>query len=221
MYIVIYKDNKIKDIISSNGNVEKVIKDLKLKNFILDDDKYKVFENINNMGVKDIRAIKDDGSVMSIEEQIENKILVLEKDEEIRNGQIYKLDKSIQEDFIKLVELGLEKLDDRQKIVTNEDGSKYITQKTYEELFKENLITAEEYNNYIIQIRQGQYQSNLDGERAELLESVLSNLARAELLESVLSNLASQNLLTEEQKLQLESLQTKRQEIKTQYPKQN
>lgn len=208
MYIVIYKDNKIKDIISSNGNVEKVIKDLKLKNFILDDDKYKVFENINNMGVKDIRAIKDDGSVMSIEEQIENKILVLEKDEEIRNGQIYKLDKSIQEDFIKLVELGLEKLDDRQKIVTNEDGSKYITQKTYEELFKENLITAEEYNNYIIQIRQGQYQSNLDGERAELLESVLSNLA-------------SQNLLTEEQKLQLESLQTKRQEIKTQYPKQN
>ena len=208
MYIVIYKDNKIKDIISSNGNVEKVIKDLILKNFILEDDKYKVFENINNMGVKDIRAIKDDGSVMSIEEQIENKILVLEKDEEIRNGQIYKLDKSIQEDFIKLVELGLEKLDDRQKIVTNEDGSKYITQKTYEELFKENLITAEEYNNYIIQIRQGQYQSNLDGERAELLESVLSNLA-------------SQNLLTEEQKLQLESLQTKRQEIKTQYPKQN
>ena len=208
MYIVIYKDNKIKDIISSNGNVEKVIKDLKLKNFILDDDKYKVFENINNMGVKDIRAIKDDGSVMSIEEQIENKILVLEKDEEIRNGQIYKLNKNIQEDLIKLVELELEKLDDRQKIVTNEDGSKYITQKTYEELFKENLITLEEYNNYIIQIRQGQYQSNLDGERAELLESVLSNLA-------------SQNLLTEEQKLQLESLQTKRQEIKTQYPKQN
>ena len=208
MYIVIYKDNKIKNIISSNNNIEQVIKDLKLKNFILDDDKYKVFENIQDMGVKDIRAIKDDGSVMSIEEQIENKILVLEKDEEIKNGAVYKLDKSIQEDFIKLVELGLEKLDDRQKIVTNENGSKYITQKTYEELFKENLITAEEYNNYIIQIRQGQYQSNLDGERAELLESVLSNLA-------------SQNLLTEEQKLQLESLQTKRQEIKTQYPKQS
>ncbi len=208
MYIVIYKYNKIKNIISSNNNIEQVIKDLKLKNFILDDDKYKVFENIQDMGVKDIRAIKDDGSVMSIEEQIKNKILVLEKDEEIKNGVVYKLDKSIREDFIKLVELGLEKLDDRQKIVTNEDGSKYITQKTYEELFKENLITAEEYNNYIIQIRQGQYQSNLDGERAELLESVLSNLA-------------SQNLLTEEQKLQLESLQTKRQEIKTQYPKQN
>ena len=208
MYIVIYKNNEIKNIISSNNNIEQVIKDLKLKNFILDDDKYKVFENIRDMGVKDIRAIKDDGSVMSIEEQIKNKILVLEKDEEIKNGVVYKLDKSIQEDFIKLVELGLEKLDDRQKIVTNEDGSKYITQKTYEELFKENLITLEEYNNYIIQIRQGQYQSNLDGERAELLESVLSNLA-------------SQNLLTEEQKLQLESLQTKRQEIKTQYPKQN
>lgn len=208
MKIVIYNNNKIKKIIGSNNNIEQVIKNLKLKNFILNDDKYKVFENIQDMGVKDIRAIKDDGSVMSIEEQIENKILVLEKDEEIRNGQIYKLDKNIQEDLVKLIELGLEKLDNRKKIVTNEDGTKYITQKTYEELFKENLITAEEYNNYIIQIRQVQYQSNLDGERAELLESVLSSLA-------------SQNFLTEEQKSQLESLKVKRQEIKTQYPKQN
>lgn len=208
MYIVIYKYNKIINIISSNNNIEQVIKDLKLKNFILDDDKYKVFENIQDMGVKDIRAIKDDGSVMSIEEQIENKILVLEKDEEIRNGQIYKLDKNIQEDLIKLIELGIEELEPAQKIEISEDGTKYITSKTYEELFKEDLITAEEYNNYIIDIRQGQYKSNLDGERAELLESVLSSLA-------------SQNLLTEEQKLQLESLQTKRQEIKTQHPKQN
>lgn len=208
MKIVIYNNNKIKKIIGSNNNIEQVIKNLKLKNFILNDDKYKVFENIQDMGVKDIRAIKDDGSVMSIEEQIENKILVLEKDEEIRNGQIYKLDKNIQEDLVKLIELGLEKLDNRQKIVTNEDGSKYITQKTYEELFKENLITAEEYNQYIIQQRQGQYQSNLDGQRAELLDSVLNNLA-------------NQNLLTEEQKKQLESLQVKRQEIKTQYPKES
>ena len=208
MYIVIYKDNKIKNIISSNNNIEKVIKDLKLKNFILDDDKYKVFEKIQNMSVTDIRAIKTDGTIMSLEEQIENKILVLEKDEEVRNGQIYKLNKNIQEDFIKLVKLGLEKLDDRQKIVTSDDGNKYITEKSYEELLKENLITAEEYNNYIILIRQSQYQSNLDG-------------ARAELVDSVLSNLASQGLLTEEQKSQLESLQTKRQAIKEEYPKQS
>ena len=114
MKIVIYNNNKIKKIIGSNNNIEQVIKNLKLKNFILNDDKYKVFENIQDMGVKDIRAIKDDGSVMSIEEQIENKILVLEKDEEIRNGQIYKLDKNIQEDLVKLIELGLEKLDNRQ-----------------------------------------------------------------------------------------------------------
>ena len=160
------------------------------------------------MGVKDIRAIKSDGTVMSIEEQIKNKILVLEKDEEIRNGQIYKLNKNIQEDFIKLVELGLEKLDDRQKIVTSDDGIKYITEKSYEELFKENLITAEEYNNYIILIRQSQYQSNLDGVRAELVDSVLNSLA-------------SQGLLTEEQKTQLESLQSKRQEIKEELPKKN
>lgn len=208
MNIVIFNNNKVKEIISTDENIEIALKKLKNQGFICDNDEYKVFDNVQNMGVKDIRAIKNDGSVMSIEEQIENKILVLEKDEEIRNGQIYKLDKNIQEDLLKLIELGLEKLDNRQKIVTNEDGTKYITQKTYEELLKENLITAEEYNNYIIQIRQYQYQNNLDGERAELLESVLNNLA-------------SKNLLTEEQKSQLESLQVKRQEIKQEYPKQS
>ena len=88
-----------------------------------------------------------------------------------------------------------------------DDGITY-TLKSYEELFKENLITTEEYNNDIIQQRQGQYMYNLDGMRAELVDSVLSNLA-------------SQGLLTEEQKSQLESLQTKRQAIKEEYPKQS
>ncbi|WP_297248550.1 phage tail protein [uncultured Brachyspira sp.] len=208
MNIVIFNNNKVKEIISTDENIEIALKKLKNQGFIDDNDEYKAFDNVQNMGVKDIRAIKNDGSVMSIEEQIENKILVLEKDEEIRNGQIYKLDKNIQEDLIKLIELGIEELESTQKIEISEDGTKYITSKTYEELFKENLITAEEYNNYIINIRQGQYQSNLDGERAELLESVLSSLA-------------SQNFLTEEQKSQLESLKVKRQEIKTQYPKQS
>lgn len=208
MKIVIYNNNKIKKIISTKEKAENTIALLKKQGLININDNYKVFENIKDLSVTDIRAIKDDGTVMSLEEQIENKILILEKDEEIRNGVKYKLNKNYEEDLIKLIELGLEKLDDRKKIVTNEDGTKYITQKTYEELFKENLITAEEYNNYIIQIRQVQYQTNLDGERAELLESVLNNLA-------------SQNLLTEEEKSQLESLQVKRQEIKQEYPKQN
>lgn len=208
MKIVIYNNNKIKKIISTKEKAENTIALLKKQGLININDNYKIFENIKDLSVTDIRAIKDDGTVMSLEEQIENKILILEKDEEIRNGVKYKLNKNYEEDLIKLIELGLEKLDDRKKIVTNEDGTKYITQKTYEELFKENLITAEEYNNYIIQIRQVQYQTNLDGERAELLESVLNNLA-------------SQNLLTEEQKSQLESLQVKRQEIKEKYPKEN
>ncbi|PTY39246.1 phage tail protein [Brachyspira hampsonii] len=208
MKIVVYNNNKIKKIISVKENAENTINLLKKQGLINTDDNYKIFDNIKDMSVKDIRAIGDDGTVMSLEEQIKNKILVLEKDEEIRNGVKYKLNKNYEEDFIKLVELRLEKIDDRQKIVTNEDGSKYITSKTYEELFKENLITAEEYNNYIIQQRQGQYQSNLDGVRAELVDSVLNNLA-------------SQGLLTEEQKSQLESLHTKREEIKTEYPKQS
>ncbi|MEI0606876.1 phage tail protein [Brachyspira pulli] len=206
MNIVIFNNNKIKEIISTDENIEIVVKKLKNQGFISDNDEYKVFDNVQNMGVKDIRAIKNDGSVMSIEEQIENKILVLEKDEEIRNKQIYKLDKNIQEDLIKLIELGIEELESTQKIEISEDGTKYITEKSMEEKLRENLITQEEYDNYIIQIRQMQYQTNLDG-------------ARAELLDSVLSNLSNQGLLTEEQKTQLDMLNNKRIEIKESNPK--
>lgn len=206
MNIVIFNNNKVKEIISTDENIEIALKKLKNQGFIDDNDEYKVFDNVQNMGVKDIRAIKNDGSVMSIEEQIENKILVLEKDEEIRNGQIYKLDKNIQEDLIKLIELGIEELESTQKIEISEDGTKYITEKSMEEKLRENLITQEEYDNYIIQIRQMQYQTNLDG-------------ARAELLDSVLSNLSNQGLLTEEQKTQLDMLNNKRIEIKESNPK--
>ena len=206
MNIVIFNNNKVKEIISTDENIEIALKKLKNQGFIDDNDEYKVFDNVQNMGVKDIRAIKNDGSVMSIEEQIENKILVLEKDEEIRNGQIYKLDKNIQDDLIKLIELGIEELESTQKIEISEDGTKYITEKSMEEKLRENLITQEEYDNYIIQIRQMQYQTNLDG-------------ARAELLDSVLSNLSNQGLLTEEQKTQLDMLNNKRIEIKESNPK--
>lgn len=206
MNIVIFNNNKVKEIISTDENIEIALKKLKNQGFICDNDEYKVFDNVQNMGVKDIRAIKNDGSVMSIEEQIENKILVLEKDEEIRNGQIYKLDKNLQEDLIKLIELGIEELEPTQKIEISEDGTKYITKKSMEEKLRENLITQEEYDNYIIQIRQMQYQTNLDG-------------ARAELLDSVLSNLSNQGLLTEEQKTQLDMLNNKRIEIKESNPK--
>ena len=108
--------------------------------------------------------------------------------------------------FFKLIELGIEKLEPTQKIEISEDGTKYIIEKSMEEKLRENLITQEEYDNYIIQIRQMQYQTNLDG-------------ARAELLDSVLSNLSNQGLLTEEQKTQLDMLNNKRIEIKESNPK--
>ncbi|SUW04286.1 phage tail protein [Brachyspira pilosicoli] len=205
MYIVIYQKNTIKNIISSSNDAEKTIETLKSKNIIQKDDEYKIFDNIQNMGVKDIRAINDDGSVMSLEEQIKNKIVVLEKDEEIRNGQIYKLNKNIEEDLIKLIELGIEKLDKNKKIVERND-KKYITEKSMEEKLKEGLITQEEYNNHIIQLRQSLYYQNLDGKRAELLDNVLHKLA-------------SQGLLTDEQKVNLNELEDIRKEIKESNPK--
>ena len=116
MKIVIYNNNKIKKIISTKEKAENTIALLKKQGLININDNYKVFENIKDLSVTDIRAIKDDGTVMSLEEQIENKILILEKDEEIRNGVKYKLNKNYEEDLIKLIELGLEKLDDRKKL---------------------------------------------------------------------------------------------------------
>lgn len=205
MYIVIYQKNIIKNIISSSNDAENTIETLKSKNIIQKDDEYKIFDNIQNMGVKDIRAIREDGSVMSLEEQIKNKIVILEKDEEIRNGQIYKLDKNIEEDLIKLIELGIEKLDKNKKIAEG-NGKKYITEKSMEEKLKEGLITQEEYNNHIIQLRQSQYYQNLDGKRAELLDDVLHKLA-------------SQGLLTDEQKSNLNELENIRKEIKESNPK--
>ena len=201
MQIIVYNKNtnkiiNILDVLNTN--------DIKLnENEAIFDNK-----NIKDFSQTDIRVYNNDGSVKSLEQQVKENIIALEKNQIIKEKQVYTLNKNIEEDYIIMVEKGLEKLDDRQKIVISEEGNKYITQKSYEELFKDNLITAEEYNDYIISQRQGQYQINLDGTRAELLDSVLNSLA-------------SQNLLTEEQIKQLESLQTKRQEIKTEYPKQN
>ena len=201
MQIIVYNKNtnkiiNILDVLNTN--------DIKLnENEAIFDN-----ENIKDFSQTDIRVYNNDGSVKSLEQQVKENIIALEKNQIIKEKQVYTLNKNIEEDYIIMVEKGLEKLDDRQKIVISEEGNKYITQKSYEELFKDNLITAEEYNDYIISQRQGQYMSNLDGERAELVDSVLNSLA-------------SQGLLTEEQKTQLESLQSKRQEIKEELPKKN
>ena len=201
MQIIVYNKNKNKiinilDVLNTN--------DIKLnENEAIFDNK-----NIKDFSQTDIRVYNNDGSVKSLEQQVKENIIALEKNQIIKEKQVYTLNKNIEEDYIIMVEKGLEKLDDRQKIVISEEGNKYITQKSYEELFKDNLITAEEYNDYIISQRQGQYMSNLDGERAELVDSVLNSLA-------------SQGLLTEEQKTQLESLQSKRQEIKEEWQKKN
>lgn len=201
MQIIVYNKNtnkiiNILDVLNTN--------DIKLnENEAIFDNK-----NIKDFSQTDIRVYNNDGSVKSLEQQVKENIIALEKNQIIKEKQVYTLNKNIEEDYIIMVEKGLEKLDDRQKIVISEEGNKYITQKSYEELFKDNLITAEEYNDYIISQRQGQYQINLDGTRAELVDSVLNSLA-------------SQGLLTEEQKTQLESLQSKRQEIKEELPKKN
>lgn len=166
-----------------------------------------IFENknIKDFSQTDIRAYNKDGSVKSLEQQLREKIIALEKNQIIKDNQIYTLNKNIEDDYIILIEKGLEVLDKNKKIVEG-NGKKYITEKSMEEKLKEGLITNEEYNKYIISQRQSQYNQNLDGKRAELLEDVLHKLA-------------SQGLLTDEQKANLNELDNKRKEIKESNPK--
>lgn len=163
--------------------------------------------NSSDLSQTDIRAYNDDGSVKTLEEQLKEKIIALKDNEIIDNGIIRELNKNYEDDYIVMIERGLEKLDDNKKIV-EDNGKKYVREKSIEEKYNEGLITKEEYNAYIVNQRQNQYSQNLDG-------------ARAELLDSVLNNLASQGLLNETQMEALKKIQTTRANIKEQYPKQS
>ena len=162
--------------------------------------------NSDDLSQTDIRAYNKDGSVKSLEEQVQEKIIVLKDNEIIDDGVIRELNKNNEDDLVVLIERGLEQLENTKKIATDEEGKKYITEKTTEEKYSEGLITKEEYNEYIIQQRQGQYTQNLDG-------------ARAELLDDVLNSLAYQGLLNESQIEVLRTIENSRVNIKAQYKK--
>ena len=198
MEIIIYnkETNKITRVLNVLSIDDVILKD---NEAILDN------KNIKDFSQTDIRAYNKDGSVKSLEEQVQEKIITLKDNEIIDNGIIRELNKNYEDDYIVMIERGLEKLDDNKKIVEG-NGKKYIIEKSMEEKLKEGLITKEEYNKYIISQRQSQYNQNLDGKRAELLEDVLHKLA-------------SQGLLTDEQKANLNELDNKRKEIKESNPK--
>lgn len=192
-----------------NKNTNKItdVKEVVRKEDIILNSNEAIFENknISDFSQTDIRVYYEDGSVKSLEQQVKEKIITLKDNEIIDNGIIRELNKNIEDDYIILIEKGFEVLDKNKKIVEG-NGKKYITEKSMEEKLKEGLITNEEYNKYIISQRQSQYNQNLDGKRAELLEDVLHKLA-------------SQGLLTDEQKANLNELDNKRKEIKESNPK--
>ena len=161
--------------------------------------------NSNDLSQTDIRAYNKDGSVKSLEQQLKEKIIVLKDNEIIDNGIIRELNKNYEDDYIVMIERGLENLDDNKKIIEY-NGKKYITEKTIEEKYNEGLMTKEEYNVYIISQRKAQYTQNIDGVRAELLDDVLNSLA-------------FQGLLNESQIEVLKTIQDNRANIKAHYKK--
>ena len=196
MIFVIYDENTHKCYFVEGQSIN----DFKLKpNEVIKE------HNSGDLSQTDIRAYNDDGSVKTLEEQLKEKIIALKDNEIIDNGIIRELNKNYEDDYIIMIERGLENLDKSKKI-SEKNGKKYIIEKTIEEKYKENLITKEEYNSCIINQRQSEYSQNLDGVRAELLDSVLNSLA-------------SQGLLNENQIEVLKTIEDNRAKIKTQYKK--
>ena len=186
--------------------VKKVVSSLQIEDITLKDNELILDnKNIKDFSQKDIRAYNKDGSVKSLEQQLKEKIIVLKDNEIIDNGIIRELNKNYEDDYIVMIERGLENLDDNKKIIEY-NGKKYITEKTIEEKYNEGLMTKEEYNVYIISQRKAQYTQNIDGVRAELLDDVLNSLA-------------SQGLLNESQIEVLKTIQDNRANIKAHYKK--
>ena len=119
MLFIIYDKNTYK--------VERVVTALKKEDITIKENEL-IFhnENIKDYSQSDIRAYNKDGTIKSLEQQLKEKIITLEKNQIIKDNQVYTLNKNYPDDYIKLVELGLEELDKTQKIVTNENGNKYI-----------------------------------------------------------------------------------------------
>ena len=88
-------------------------------------------KNIVDFSQTDIRAYNEDGSVKSLEEQVEEKIIMLKDNEIIDNGIIRELNKNYDDDYIVMIDKGLEKIDDDKKIL-EDNGKKYIREKTIE-----------------------------------------------------------------------------------------
>lgn len=198
MELIIYDKN--------TNKINSVLDVLSIDDVVLKENEAILYnENIKDFSQTDIRVYNEDGSVKSLEEQVKDEIITLEKNQIIKDNQIYTLNRNIEDDYIILIERGIEELDKSKKIVEY-NGKKHIREKSIDEKYKEGLITKEEYNAYIVSQRKGQYSQNLDGVRAELLDDVLNSFSE-------------QGLLNESQIIILNSLQDTRANIKAQYKK--
>ena len=104
MFFIIYNKNtyEIKKIVSSLNKEDLIIKE---NEAILDN------SNIKDFSQTDIRVYNKDGSVKSLEQQLKEKIIVLKDNEIIDNGIIRELNKNYEEDYIVMIERGLEELE--------------------------------------------------------------------------------------------------------------
>ena len=163
--------------------------------------------NVQDCSQTDIRVYNEDGTIKILGEQIKEGILVLKDNEVIKDGVVVELNKVYEEDYIRLIQRDIETLDDNKKIEYDKYNKKYlIVEKTIEEKLEDGLITKEEYNDYIVQFRQGMYINQLDGLRAELLDMILYRLGE-------------EGFLIESEKELLSLLNNIREKIKLEYKK--
>lgn len=129
-----------------------------------------------SFSTKDLRYYNDDFTLKTLEQLIKIGLeKKLEDNEKIENNRRVKLTD------IELYQKFPERLDKNQILDKLETGEVYIREKTLLEKYNDNIITKEEYNNAIDDIRQGIYAQRFDGKQIEAVRKfALGLITKAE-----------------------------------------
>ncbi len=134
--------------------------------------KYKIFESFNGCDGDNINFFDDKGFLLPSSTLVSKALIKLKDDEKIEDGLIVKKNEV---DLYRDNPFSEKNID--KKIIIDDDGVEAISEKTMLEKYNENIISKESYNNYIDDMRSGEYSSIVDKKTNELNRKKLLNPA--------------------------------------------
>lgn len=132
--------------------------------------KYKIFESFNGCDNDNINFFDDKGTLLPNSTLVSKALIRLQDDEKIEDGEIVKKNEV---DLYRDSPLGENNID--KKIIIDDNGVEAIVEKSMLEKYNENIISKESYNNYIDEMRSGEYSSIVDKKTNELNRKKLLN----------------------------------------------